>query len=651
MGNIKEVKGIEELMRDSEHAHKVLIDNLPQKIFLKDINSVYIYCNRNYARDLKIKPEEIVGKTDYNFYPKDLAEKYRTDNKRIMESGKIEDIDDEYIQDGKSFFVHTTKVPVRDTGGKVVALLSIFWDITEQKKIELAVEESEARLRTVLNAVEEGIALSDEKGHFYLYNPAMERLTGYTMEEANSYADFSRLIYPDSNEWSIAFSGLAELIAKGTRRNVESKIVSKGGQIKHVLMSSYLINYKNQKMFLTFYKDITERKRIEEALRQNENYLKTIFNFVQTGVMIVDPETRKIIDVNPVIIKAFGADRDKIVGAICHQYICPAEKGKCPIIDLGQTVDNAERVLVKANGERMPVIKTVVPIILNNRKFLLESFTDITEQKKAETQLKETYLKLQEAQTQLIQAEKLSAIGRLASGIAHEVKNPIQIILQGINYLEGKDVLSDKNAAQVIHAMKKNINRADNIIRPLLDFSRASELKIEPEDPNRILEGSLALIYHEALAKNIHIIKELGKGLPRIAVDKRKMEQVFVNILLNAVQAMPADGNLYIRSYLTKLEKVRFRVGRRKADGDYFTPGEEAVVAEIEDTGIGIPKENLNKIFDPFFTTKEPGEGVGLGLSVTQNIVDMHRGIIEIESEINKGTKVFVMLKIFDKGE
>jgi len=140
--------------------------------------------------------------------------------------------------------------------------------------------------------------------------------------------------------------------------------------------------------FVAISRDITERKRAEEALQQSENYLRTIFNSVQTGVILVDVETHQIVDVNPVIIKAFGADKDEIIGSLCHQFICPAEKGKCPITDLGQTVDNAERILVKANGEQVLVLKTVVPVMLNNRKFLLESFVDITERKRFEEALR-----------------------------------------------------------------------------------------------------------------------------------------------------------------------------------------------------------------------------------------------------------------------
>ncbi|MBM4137850.1 MAG: PAS domain S-box protein [Nitrospira sp.] len=134
--DITERKKADEKLRESEKKYKTLIENLPQKIFLKDKNSVYISCNENYARDLKIKSEEIAGKTDYDFYSKELAEKYRADDKRIMELGNIEDIDEKYIQNAHEVWVHTVKTPIKDEKGNVIGLLGIFWDITRKKEME-----------------------------------------------------------------------------------------------------------------------------------------------------------------------------------------------------------------------------------------------------------------------------------------------------------------------------------------------------------------------------------------------------------------------------------------------------------------------------------------------------------------------------------
>ncbi|MFH1867795.1 MAG: ATP-binding protein [Candidatus Omnitrophota bacterium] len=263
--------------------------------------------------------------------------------------------------------------------------------------------------------------------------------------------------------------------------------------------------------------------------------------------------------------------------------------------------------------------------------------------------LQEAYDRLKEAQNQLIQAEKMEAIGRIASCIAHEVKNPLGVILQGTDYLE-KKVPKEQGCADIINMIKNNIRRADDIISSLVDFSRASSLNIVPEDVNSILESSLILIQHRAKMDEIDIIRQMNKDLPRILAAKVRMEQVFINILLNAIQSMEKGGKLYIRTYTKKLQEISSKVGRREKGGDYFSLGEEAIIVEIEDTGCGMLPEALKKMFDPFFTTKEPGQGTGLGLSVTKNIIDMHKGIIDIKSEVGKGTKAIITLKI-SKGD
>jgi PAS domain S-box-containing protein len=269
---------------------------------------------------------------------------------------------------------------------------------------------------------------------------------------------------------------------------------------------------------------------------------------------------------------------------------------------------------------------------------------DIAERKRTEEALRKVYIELKETQDQLIQAEKAHVIGTLASGIAHEVKNPLGVIKQGADYLEEHLPLSQGNVSEVLQMIKNNIERADNIVRTLVDFSRASKLNTRLEDVNSILESSLVLVQHKVKLENIRIVKELKKDLPRILIDKGRLEQVFVNIFLNAIQAMPQDGRLTIRSYLTKLKEPRS--GTEVRSDDYFKVGEKAVAIEVEDTGTGISEENLNRVFDPFFTTKEIGKGSGLGLSVTRNIIAMHRGLIEIKSKIGQGTRVIIYLKI-----
>jgi PAS domain S-box-containing protein len=181
--DITERKKAEEILKESESKHRTLLRNLPQEIFYKDKNSVYISCNESYASDLKIKPEDIPGKTDYDFFPKNLAEKYRDDDKRVLESGVTKDIEEFYTKDGKTLWVHTVKSPVKDTNGNIMGVLGIFWDITEQKTMQEAIKQSEERYRAIFESANDGIITMSKDGKINDINAIASTLFGYRREE------------------------------------------------------------------------------------------------------------------------------------------------------------------------------------------------------------------------------------------------------------------------------------------------------------------------------------------------------------------------------------------------------------------------------------------------------------------------------------
>ncbi|MDD4954582.1 MAG: ATP-binding protein [Candidatus Omnitrophica bacterium] len=267
---------------------------------------------------------------------------------------------------------------------------------------------------------------------------------------------------------------------------------------------------------------------------------------------------------------------------------------------------------------------------------------EVSERKKAEEYLRNTYEELKKIQNHLIQAEKLHAMGLLAGGLAHEVKNPLAVIMQGTDYLLKMVPPEDSETIKTLNVIKRNVMRADNIIKDLLDFSKTTSLNLYPDDINNILDNSWELIKPQLKASNVKIIKQLKKDLPKVMVDKAKIEQVFINVLLNSIQAMPKAGELYVRTYDKNFEPPHLAI---PPENIFFKQGEKVVVVEIEDTGMGISEENLKNIFDPFFTTKGPREGAGLGLSVSKSILSMHKATIEIESKLGKGTRTIITLK------
>ena len=248
------------------------------------------------------------------------------------------------------------------------------------------------------------------------------------------------------------------------------------------------------------------------------------------------------------------------------------------------------------------------------------------ERKRLELELKEAYVKLKETQSQLIQAEKMEVIGGLASGVAHEVKNPLATILYGANCLVNSIKTDDEKMRFVLENIQEAAERANVIITDLLDFSSLTKIQLQEENLNSIIEKSLQLIHHQFEKNNIEVIRELNLTIPEVKIDRNRIEQVLINLFLNAIYAMPKGGKLVVKSY------------SRKEGG--------IVGIDVEDNGVGIPENKLTKIFDPFFTTRRSEGGVGLGLAVSKNIMDLHEGMITIGNNKDGGVKVTLLLKI-----
>jgi signal transduction histidine kinase len=212
--------------------------------------------------------------------------------------------------------------------------------------------------------------------------------------------------------------------------------------------------------------------------------------------------------------------------------------------------------------------------------------------------------------------KSLEVVGTIASGVAHEVKNPLAIILQSIEYISKKVKGSDENVSLMIEDIKEAVERADKIIRGLLDFSGASKVNMDFENLNSVIDGSLRLIKSQLLQAHIEVIKNLEKDIPPIKMDKNKIEQALIDLFINAMHAMPNGGKLTVKTFYKELETQ-----------------EKVVIVQIEDTGHGIPEDVLGKIFDPFFTTRRRQGGTGLGLSIVRNIVEQHNGKIEIQNK------------------
>jgi signal transduction histidine kinase len=257
--------------------------------------------------------------------------------------------------------------------------------------------------------------------------------------------------------------------------------------------------------------------------------------------------------------------------------------------------------------------------------------------------LQRSHEELIQTQLQLIQAEKMDSVGRLAAGVAHEVKNPLAILLMGIDFLIGSPVAKDTQNAAVLTAMREAVKRGNTIVRGLVDFSASRQLDLQNRDLNAVLEQSLLLVKHELVVAHVRMASELSPNLPAVRLDDSKMEQVFVNLLINACHAMPEGGTITIRTYSRRFETGG--EGSGTWEHGPFHQGDTIAIVEVDDTGPGIPPDKLTQVFDPFFTTKPAGKGTGLGLTVVRKIIELHGGMVEIRNRKEGGARVTVTLK------
>jgi PAS domain S-box-containing protein len=258
-------------------------------------------------------------------------------------------------------------------------------------------------------------------------------------------------------------------------------------------------------------------------------------------------------------------------------------------------------------------------------------------------QLQASHEELQQTQLQLIQAAKLESVGGLAAGVAHEVKNPLQTILMGVDYLSHNVIASDETVVMALNDMREAVQRANRIIQELLQLSAARDFDLKEEDLSAVLERSLWLVNHEVVAAQVTVVQQWQQPLPRVPIDRGKIEQVLINLFINALQAMPAQGTLTVA---TRTGCLGVDLPPMRGGPGHFRPGEQLVVLEVHDTGPGIPESQLARVFDPFFTTKPVGVGTGLGLSVVKKIMDLHDGAIAIQNAPEGGTRVTLVFRV-----
>ncbi|MBT3380541.1 MAG: PAS domain-containing protein [Lentisphaerae bacterium] len=360
----------------------------------------------------------------------------------------------------------------------------------------------------------------------------------------------------------------------------------------------------------------------EKSIDDGRLRLAQILDSISAGVMTVDASSHEILDVNAAVATMVGCPKEDIVGKMCHGVVCPAHEGACPITAPGQECDHAERTLLAADGTRIPILKTVTHVQLDGRACLIESFVDISERKAAEASLRE--------------AQKLEAVGTLAGGVAHEINNPINGIMNYAQLIIDRLPPENSSLTEYAREIIIEVQRVADIVRGLLSFARRDTTEGKTRlDIGTVIAQNLALanviIRRDAIVLNV----DVPEGLPAVSGREQPVAQVLMNLITNARDALNA------------------RYGHHHPDKVLNITAEEIAVdglpwvrVAVEDRGCGIPDDVAEKVWDPFFTTKGRAEGTGLGLSISHNIVEEHGGKLTFTTTPGEGTTFFLDLPV-----
>ncbi len=651
---------------------------------------------------------------------------------------------------GKHLWVQAICTP-QIVEGRTAELTGTFQDITERKQVQEALRESEEQFRTISTYALDAIIMIDNKGLLIFWNPAAERIFGYTEAEVigkevhcilspPKYHEAQRLAIP---KWQKTGQGNA------VGKVLELSALRKDGSEFPIEISLASVKVQERWHGVATIRDITDRKHAEQELRESEERTRTILESVQTGIIVVDALTHHIIEVNPIAARLIGLPREQIVGHVCHRFICPAEVSRCPITDLEQAVDNAERILLRADGGQIPILKTVTRVTLSGRDCLLECFVDISESKRAAEVLRVNGERLRaifegsydaimlltengffdcnqraldmfgfERREDLIkthpsevspafQPDGETSLESSRRHIQTAFQNgsdhfewvhrrtggedfPAEVLLSSFDFIDGRvlqatvrDITGRKKTEEALHKAKEEAERANRakseflanmsheirtpmnaiigfsellkgrmtddksreyllgiltggknllgLIEDILDLSKIEagkmEIHWESTDPHVFCEEMAQIFAVRTAEKGIEFLIEVSPELPRaLMLDEVRMRQILLNLIGNAIK-FTENGYVKLRVHTIDLEADRSAMD---------------LIVEIEDTGIGIPESQQEMIFKAFQqqegqSTRRFG-GTGLGLTITQRLVEMMGGSITLRSEQGKGS-------------
>ena len=668
--DISERVRTEKALRASEQKFREMTLLLPQTVFEANLSGIITFINE-------------AGKTMFGFTDETIKKgihlldiMVQEDWARAQESvegiisGEISP-GNQYMgkrQDGSTFPMQIFSSRIVENN-KNVGLRGVIFDISERIQSEMQIKQSNELFKTLVESAPIMISLTDLQGRFIMAN---KRFCQFVDSPLNDILGKTPVEIGLKSINVSVDDYRQRVFANGYIDNLETKMETSKGIEIDTICSVQLVEVNHQKAILQSTMDISGLKRLENKLRESENLFRTIVNMFPYSITIVDDKGR-ITFANRAYLENNHLTLDEILGktvkdlgfSIEEEYYEQYEK---EFREKGAVI-NLEVVLINPKQGKVYCLLSTSSVMIDNKPHVLATAIDISDRKKLEEQLIDYNLKLEElvkertekleasneelivtneelflkseiitqknnelnsaielikdTQQKLIQTEKMASLGVLTAGVAHEVNNPLNYLMGAYAGLE--DYFQEYGSKEssktdiLLHSVRVGIERISNIVKGLNQFSRINDSLDETCDIHAIIDNCLTIL-HNKLKYKVDLTKRYFKDPIIVKGNVSQLHQVFINIIANAIQAIPDKGTITINTEII---------------------GVKAMI-EVVDDGVGIDKRLLSQITDPFFTTKPPGEGTGLGLSITQTIIKEHHGEMKFESEVNIGTKVIL---------
>jgi len=624
--DVSDRKTIEQELILKQNHLKALLNNIPHIAWIKDEQSQFIAVNQPFAEACGVAAEDLIGQTDYDIWPVELAQAYRDDDFQVLQANRRKVVEERVsLANGTLGWLETTKTPFRDVDGNLAGTVGIAADITDRKQAEQQLQELSERLELAIQSAQMGIWEYDFASGRLSWDDRMFALYGVQPEDfGGTHQDWEKRVHPDD-----LAQALTDPTASKNRFTAEFRIVRPNGEVRHVFSSAFVKRNEQGQPIGTVGAnlDISDRKQAELTLEQEILRRTAIFNTSSDGIHILD-KAGNLIEANANFIRMLGYTKEEATHLNVADW--DAQWTREELQEIMQNypwgmskIWTFETLHRRKDKSVFPVEISVCELAWNGQLSLVCIARDISERKQAEAELQRT-------NEELLRATRLK--DEFLANMSHELRTPLNAIL-GMSESLQEEILGAINDKQLkaLKTIESSGLHLLELINEILNLAKIEsgqvELKYAAVAVTDLCQLSVTFVKQQAFGKRIQLHLELPPNLPDIRVDERRIRQVLINLLNNAVKFTPAEGHITLAVVPLPSDETR---------------NQSYLRFSVTDTGIGITSENLKKLFQPFVQVdsalNRQYEGTGLGLALVKRIVELHGGEVTVTSEVGVGS-------------